>query len=186
MEKLEDGTIIYSLQEAIQKFKECKPISLTAVESILLLLGSTGKPIHGRTLLMKELFLLQEEVLKKHLQNIPPEDMRFYGFRYGPYSSKVGKLLEELELLGYIERRGKKNTREESFSITDKGKRYIQRTLEQLPESLINEIRKHRIGWDELGIDGILRYVYEHYPEFLDRSELKEKYKGLTWGRGRG
>lgn len=186
MEKLDDGTIIYDYNEAKEVIEKIGKPKITATEAILLLLSSTKKPVYGRTLLFKELFLLEKEILEMELGKDEIDKMQFVPFRFGPYSFRVGHLLDELELLGLIERRGKRNTRAESFSITEKGEKLISGLVRALPDGLLDQIRKLRIGWDELGTDGILRYVYQHYPEYKERSDLKEKYKTITWGRGRG
>lgn len=183
MRELEDGTIVYTREEAKVILDKIAAPKINAAEGILLLLAVTDKPIYGRIKLFKELFLLEKEVFNK---NSYLEHMQFVPYRFGPYSFRVGHLLEDLEMLGLILRKGKKNTGDESFSITEKGRKYIARLFDELPKDLLEEVKKRRIGWDELGSDGILRYVYQHYPEYKQKSELKEKYKTITWGRGRG
>ncbi|MDH7509379.1 MAG: hypothetical protein QHH00_08345 [Methanomassiliicoccales archaeon] len=184
MEKLKDGTPVYSYEEAKEVYKNLAVPKIMADEAILLLLASTRKPIFGRTVMIKELFLLQEEVLKKHFRTV--DDMRFVPYRYGPYSFRVAQLLEEMESIRLIERRGRKGTNDEKFSISERGMQHFSRIINKMPPEVLEEIRARRMGWDELGRDGLLRYVYQHYPEYKERSELKEKYKEITWGRGRG
>jgi len=186
MKVLRDKTKLYTFEEALQIYEGIKPPRLTSTEMILLLLYSTNKPLYGRTLFMKELFLLKEEVLKNHYGNESLEDLHYVPFRFGMYSFKIGKLVEELEFAEYVERRGKKNTRDESFALTEKGREHARELLDRIPEDVLDKVRLCRTGWDELGTDGILRYVYQHYPQYTDRSELKKKYKRITWGRGRG
>lgn len=186
MNVIEDKTKLYTFEEALRAYDKITPPQLTASEIVLLLLNSYDKPIYGRTLFMKEVFLLNEEILRKHYENTSLEDLHYVPFRFGMYSFKIAELLKDLELAGYIERRGKKNTRNESFVLTKRGSVYAKGRLCKIPERVIEKVRSYRKGWDELGTDGILRYAYEHYPEFIDKSELKKKYKGITWGRGRG
>ena len=102
------------------------------------------------------------------------------------YSFTVGDVLANLEYSGYIEQRGKKNTKLEQFRITNKGKEYVSDVFESFSDDLKEIIREKRKGWDQLGYDGILRLVYQKYPEYIEKSEIKKRYKSIKWGRGVG
>ena len=60
-------------------------------DAILLLMTSLEhqKSIVSRTLLMKEVFLLYEEVFKPYGLSQGASDAEFFGYIYGPYSRKV-------------------------------------------------------------------------------------------------
>jgi len=180
---LEDGTTFYSYESAKEKFEQIRGKKFTVPDTILLLLYSQPeKPIHGRVLLVKQIFLLIEEILNKN----DVQDAKFVPYRYGMYSFIVGNAITNLEFSGYVERRGKKNTKLEQFRITDKGRKYISEVFMSLPRNSQKKIREKRKGWDQLGYDGILRLVYQKYPEFKKESRIRERYETIKWGRGTG
>jgi len=183
--KLSDETEVFSYKEAIAVAKEREVPDLLVRDLILLLLyARKDKPIYGRTMLMKQVFLLFEEILKKY--NLKIQNPKFVPYYYGPYSFTVAKVLEDLSFAGYIKIEGKKNTRKEKFMLTNQGLREIERKWSKLDENLREEIEKHRIAWDQMGTDGILNYVNTYYQEFKEKSKIKNRYQEIKWGRGRG
>lgn len=178
-----DGTIFYSYERAREVFEEIESKLLIVSDPILILLYSHAeKPIFGRVQMIKQVFLLTREVLNEN----EVQDAHFVPYRYGMYSFLVGNALTNLEFSGYIERRGRKNSKLEQFHITEKGKQCISEVFNSLPKALQEKIREKRKGWDQLGYDGILRLVYQKYPEYKEESRLKERYKPIIWGRGIG
>jgi hypothetical protein len=132
--------------------------------------------------MMKQVFLLIKEVLK----GMNTQEPKYVKNRFGMYSFVVAENLTALEFAGYIEREGRKNTKLERFKITEKGMKYVAPLFGSLPNDLRATISEKRKGWDQLGYDGILRYVYQKYPEYRDKSVLKKRYAPIFWGRGRG
>ena len=178
-----DNTSFYSYERAKEIFNEIKRKKFTISDVLLLLLYShSEKSIFGRVSLMKQMFLLTNEVLDK----TDVQDPKFVPYRYGMYSFVVGNELTNLDYSGYIERRGRKNSKLEQFRLTDKGKKRISGTFNSLPNPLQETIKEKRKGWDQLGQDGILRLVYQKYPEYKEESPVKERYKSIEWGRGVG
>ncbi len=169
--------------------KYLKSLDLTIEDIVILLLGITedNAPIYGRTLLVKEVFLTIKEVIEKYA--IKYQDPKFISYKYGPYSFNLIDAIESMAMRGYIIRSGRKGTKKESFSLSEKGKeRYMQIKdgIKAKWPQLIDELKEKRRGWDELGTDGILKYVYQNYPEYLDRSTIYKKYEPINWGKGRG
>lgn len=188
-ERLSQNNNTISFEELVRLFEklkaENKPV-ITLKDAVLMLLyAQKNKPIYGRILLFKEVFLLYEEILKKYREHFILENPRYEPYKYGPYSFRLADLLEQLYWAGFIEIIGKRNTRLEAFIITDKGIKEIERKFETLLPELREEITKKRQGWDQLGIDGILRYVYQKYPQYKINSKIKDKYKEIMWG-GKG
>ena len=178
-----DGTIFYNYETAKRIFEQIVGKEFSISDLVLILLYShPEKPIFGRISLMKQTFLLIKEVLNED----EIQDAKFVPYRYGMYSFTVANCLTNLEYSGYIERRGKKNSKLEQFRITKKGKEYISDIFSSFSENVQNLIREKRKGWDQLGYDGILRYVYQKYPDYRETSRLKERYKPIKWGRGIG
>lgn len=182
-EKLPDDTIIYSFEKAKEYLEKTDRKIFSISDIILLLLYShSEKPIFGRVSLMKQVFLLIEEILNKN----EVQDAKFIPYRFGMYSFTVGNVITNLEYSGYVEQRGRKNSKLEQFRITNKGVEYISETFNSIPEDLQETIKEKRKGWDQLGYDGILRLVYQKYPEYVEESRIKERYRLIEWGRGVG
>ncbi len=175
-----DGTKEYTFEEANNLLKNIEPKTFTISDIALILLhAQPEKPIFGRVLLVKEFFLLVKEVLN----NWNIQDPQFVAYRYGAYSFTLGEALTNLEFLGYLERKGTKNSKCEQFKLTDKGKKVAATLWEKLPKETQSEISTKRMGWDQLGRDGILRLVYRKYPKYKKNSYIKGRYKEISWGK---
>jgi len=176
-----DKTKIYNYEKAEEVFPKLKTKKFSRTDLVLILLCAQEKSIHGRILLMKELFLLYNKILKTNTQ-----DPKFVPYRFGPYSFHLTDLLSTLHVDGYLQVKGRKNSNSESFSLTDKGQKYAKTLFNKLSKSQKNEITIKRKGWDQLGTDGILNYVYTHYPKYTVKSIIKNRYKDVIWGKGTG
>ncbi len=97
--RLPDGSIAYTMERAVEEQKKIKPVEYTASDLILLLLPSQDKPIVGRTLLFKELFILKKEVPAEE----DVEDCKFVPHCYGPYSFYMAFKVREMSGMGLIE-----------------------------------------------------------------------------------
>jgi len=185
IETLSDGSIIYdfnTFKKVLSENDENRDIIL--IEDIILALLNSfdKKPIYGRTMLMKQIFLIYNEILSG--KNLKIQEPHFVSYYYGPFSFLVSKTIDDLELDGCVERFGVKNSEIENFIISEKGKKkYSKRAFGK--STIIDEIKQKRIGWDQLGTKGILHYVYTYYPDFKDKSIIKNKFKEITWGAGR-
>ena len=132
--------------------------------------------------MMKQTFLVTHEIFKES----EVQDGHFVPYYYGYYSFQVTSDLQNLEFLGFITRRGKLNTKLEQFQISERGKKHVTEVYEKLPEATKVKLKEKRMGWDQLGYQGILNYMYTKYPESIEKSKLKEKYKPIKWGRAKG
>lgn len=180
---LPDGTLFYSYEKAREIFDKIEKKKFSIADCILILLQTyPEKPLCGRISLMKQVFLLIKEILGE--ENV--QDAKFVPYLYGMYSFVVTNVLTNLEFAGYIIAKGKKNSKLEEFYITKKGEEYVSKLFATIPENMQKLIKEKRKGWDQLGYDGILRLVYTKYPEFIEKSKLKERYKLIKWGRGLG
>lgn len=174
------------LSKLVKELKvQSKPIITLKDMVLFLLYAQKDSPIYGRILLFKEVFLLYEELLKQYSTKMIIENPRYEPYKYGPYSFKLADLLDQLYWANLIGIKGKKNTRLEAFYITEKGIEEIKEKFESLPQELKEKIIELRKGWDQLGIDGILRYVYQKYPKYKIKSRIKDRYKDIMWG-GKG
>lgn len=177
-----DGTHVYPLSTALKTRKTVKNKIITVDQLIKVLLCLSDTPIYGRIMLFKEIFLIYQKLKEK---GIAVHDPRFVPYRYGPYSFFVAETLDLMETTGAIIHEGKKNTQMETFKINGKNVKSDE-ILTIIDPAILEELKKYRKGLDQLGTDGILRKVYQDYPEYKLKSEIKERYKTITWGRGRG
>ncbi len=160
----------YKIRKILEEFK-VEP--LTPAEISLILLGATEQPIRGAISFMKEAFLLFKEKFAEH--KVPVISPQFISYHYGPYSFELVEAWRTLEEEELIERKGRASSNKESFSLTAKGKVESQRLMTKLPKALKEELPRWRRGLDELGNDGILKDVYLKYPEYTDKSKIKNK-----------
>ena len=175
-----DGTLAYTFKEANEMLNALKPKQFTIADTTMILLyAQHEKPICGRVLLVKEFFLLVKEILNEY----DIQDPQFVAYRYGAYSFSLGSVLSNLEFLGYMARMGNKNSKNEQFKLTNKGKEVASEIWDNLSKDIQNEIATKRMGWDQLGRDGILRLVYRKYPKYARNSYIKGRYKEISWGK---
>lgn len=186
MNNLPENSVILNFDQVQNELKKQikKSESLLISDVILILLYShINKPIYGRTLIMKQLFLLYKEILEK--TDLKIQDPKFIPYIYGPYSFSVMQVIDDLFFSGNIIIKGRKNSRNEEFKISDNAIKKVSKKYSQLSDEIRDEIAEKRIGWDQLGIDGILRYVYLNYPKYKEKSKIKEKYEDIIWGKGK-
>ena len=166
-----------------KQYKARKYVQHKLTDVILYLLYATQeKPIHGRIAITKQLFLAIKEVFGE--ENV--ENPKFVPYRFGPYSFLITHILSNLEYDNLIQVKGRKNTSSEKFFLTEKGVKIAKKKFAKLPKSLQNKLIDRRIGWDQSHIKGLLGYVYNKYPEFTEKSMIKNRYKSITWGRAKG
>lgn len=123
-----------------------------------------------------------EILAKKH----DLEECKFVPYFFGPYSFHVANKIENLVSIGLINKMGKKNTTTEEFKISSKGRKVIRAKYNNLPSKLRMKLEDMRKGLDQYGVDGILNDVYQNYNQFKEKSRIKNRYKLITWGRGKG
>jgi len=172
----------YTLEEAIEFYNRIERPDLTLDELVLLTLGLLGKPINGRVVFHKEIFLLYNELRERDIKIVNPYYIKY---KYGPFSFNIALTIE---YLGYdkfinIKKRSIKRTR---YELTDKGRRWVYKIINDLEDRLgadyIENLRRLRKGWDQLGHEGILKYVCQNYPTYINRSARKKDFIDMDWG----
>jgi len=151
---------------------------------LLLLYSHSDKPVINRTVLMKEVFLTYEEVLKeKEMKFINPE---FFAYKFGPFSYRVSEALWFLSSGGLIQVQGRAKGKKEEFRITKNGVAVVKLLMKKMSRNvnkmLIEDLANKRKGWDQFGRNGILNYVYKMYQDYSVRSKIKQKYGTTIWG----
>ena len=156
--------------QAIIKTSGICPI--TPEDISLILLYALDSPINGAIVFMKEAFLLFEEKLKEF--KVPTLSPKFISYLYGPYSFDIDESWNSLEQFGLIQITGKRSTPKEIFSLTIEGKEEAKKIFESLPKALQEELPCWRKGFDQLQ-NGILKDVYLRYPQYTDKSKIKDR-----------
>jgi len=174
----------YNFKEAIIKYKEIDRPEIALDELVLLILGLLeDKPVNGKVVMQKEVFIFANELKENNIKIIEPT---FVSLHYGPFSQELAVLLELLELAGYIRIWHRRRMKATKYELTDKGKNIARKIIKELEnkygKEFIEKLRTLRIGLDQLGHDGILRYVYRKYPRFAEKSKIKDKYPYIDWG----
>jgi uncharacterized protein YwgA len=152
--------------------KELDVSPIDPVDLVLLLLYSYEGPILGAISFMKETFLLVQEKFKEF--DIPVLSPKFIPYYYGPYSFDIVESWYNLEQIGLIRIEGKRSSPKECFWLTEEGREEAKEIFDSLPEGLRKELPAWRKGLDQLGND-ILKEVYIKYPEYTDKSKIKDK-----------
>ncbi|HPE63526.1 MAG TPA: hypothetical protein PLQ49_05410 [Methanothrix sp.] len=143
--------------------------------------------IAGITLYQKMLFLIFHEFAPKF--DIPTENPGFYGYKYGPYSSRIDSAINFLIQQGYITTRGRRSSSFERFYITAKGKEKGKKIFDKLSNEQQRELVEFRMYWDQKGRGAICKYIYAkpEYEVYLDKSLiLSDLFPGKTLHRRRG
>ena len=170
-------------------------------DAIVLLLGAPGATerdrgrIDGITRLEKLLFLLEKETDASHWMK---ESADFRSDNFGPFSAKAYQEIETLTTYGLVNDSATLSESAEdtweteniigeataepyatrNLELTDKGQRYYKALLAELPpdaEAGVSEL-KRRFG--SIPLRRLIRYVYQRYPEFTDRSIIRDEVLG--------
>ena len=204
------GIKTYSLDEIKEYISENRNKKVEAKikleDAILLLLSAIEyrKVIISRTLLMKEVFLFYEEILKPLKVSEGAKEVGYIAYKFGPYSYKVNIAVASLILSGKVQYKNYYENKEKLDNIlpeTMNGEKFlalyettenfydivgkynsILKRIHIKPDSLRERIADKKLRWDQRGAMGIIRYVYSRYKEYIVNSSLKEVYPDLFYG----
>lgn len=162
---------------------------------IVLLLGApnpTGERgrIEGVTRLEKLVFLVEKERAPAWLT----EDAGFFPHNFGPFSAKIYTAVDTLAAAGLVEDSGSLAQSTEDawetehvigerpsdpyatriFELTPTGQRYYEALLRELPPSVPDELRLFKKQYAGLPLRQLIRYVYERYPDYTDKSIIRD------------
>jgi hypothetical protein len=162
---------------------------------VVLLLGAPGLEPRGRlegvTRLEKLVFLLERETPVRAWLT---ERADFRSHRFGPFSSKVYRAVDQLVGAGLItDSKAVSDSPDDSwetghvvigsdaepyvtrdFELTDVGERYYQAVLRDLPQEAEATLEGFKRRFASLPLRQLVRYVYKRYPEYTDRSEIRD------------
>lgn len=134
---------------------------------LALLYANNRKPIHGKLMLVKEMFLVTKEM-------VPDLDaeLQFFPYDLGPYSKVLAERVEALVQEGLIDAEGSGG--DFIFRLTPKGEQQAQQIMNELSDEVKSLLERKRRAWDQLGYRGIVRLVYTRYPEYAGKSKILE------------
>ena len=138
-----------------------------AANFLLMLVGLNNEYIRGRVMLVKEAFMFLNN-MKSAIKD--PPQLSFYPHRYGPYSRYLIDKMQELEDMGLISINGSR------IQLTEKGKHLLDTIRERYTKDEWAKLEEYRKKLDQKGTDGIMRLVYESYPQYTINSVVKDKY----------
>ncbi|WP_314647070.1 hypothetical protein [uncultured Microbacterium sp.] len=171
-------------------------------DAVVLLLGagSGGREqkaqIKGITRLEKLVFLLERET---DAGKILTEDPQFKAYNFGPFSQKVYQAVDKLVAAGLLtDSKRLSRSSEDSweaasllgvddvytdfstrdFELTDVGREYYGALTEELPNAVVRqaaELRNRFSGWR---LRDLVRYVYERYDQFTEKSLIRDDILG--------
>lgn len=168
---------------------------------VILLLGAPSRlpslkdRVEGVTRLEKLVFLLERETGIGALLTEKPD---FRSHNFGPFSSKVYQAVDTLAAARLIQDTAQiapstDDTWEASevigqplsdpyatrdFSLTDRGRRYYKALIEELPGDIQRTLTEFKDRFGALPLRQLVRYVYQRYPGFTDRSLIRDDILG--------
>jgi hypothetical protein len=116
------------------------------------------------------------EVEKKIIEPILSEPLlSFKAKDFGPFTEEIYDNLGFLQNLDLVEIAKDRDITE--VSITDKGNEtFNERISKKIPSEIIKMIEKIIEEYGSLNLDDLLFRVYNEYPEFAEKSLIKNKY----------
>lgn len=165
-------------------------------DAIVLVLGAPGgnEPpgrLNGVTRLEKLIFLLERETPVSQWMT---ERADFRSWRFGPFSAKVYEAADKLAAYDLIRDSATQAPNAEDqwesvsalmdrgdvdpyttrdFTLTDRGMEYYRALLSELPADAETILRDFKRRFANLPLRQLVRYVYERYPQFTDKSEIR-------------
>lgn len=151
--------------------------------------GSTGR-IEGITHLEKLVFLIEKERKPTWLT----EDADFTSHNFGPFSSKIYTAVDTLAAADLLEDSASFSESTEdaweaehvigetpsdpyatrNFALTERGRRYYSALLSELPRGTEDDLRDFKSRFAALPLRQLVRYVYERYPDFTEKSLIRD------------
>ena len=180
---------------------EPSPAGRPAIKDLMvLLLHSPSRrgddAILGMTRLQKLLFVVEQKLASEH--------SHFYAYNFGPFSEEVNDAADALRLAGFLrgseavkaqppsfaemmataeERRGPGDEPEaREFALNDRGHEAAERLRQssRAYDQLFAYIRQLRQEWDTPRLDQLVDRVYEKWPNFTEKSHIREKVKSRS------
>lgn len=129
-------------------------------EMILLLLGLNENNPLKKKLLIREAFLFEKEFFND--MNMHFKSAEFTPGKYGPESKLIINTLNSMYDLIMIS-----PTQKQEIYLTTKGKIKARKFINMIEIEKINKIKYRKDGWDQWGVQIILKKIQKDYPEYI-------------------
>lgn len=118
------------------------------------------------------------EVDKKVLEPILSKPLlSFKADNFGPFTEEIYDNMGFLQNLDLIEIEQEGEGDKTEFILTEKGSEvFRERVSKQIPETVIKMIETIVDRYGSLSHDELLQQVYNEYPDFADKSLVRDKY----------
>lgn len=130
-------------------------------------------PIPGITMIQKQMVIIIREFAPEH--DIPSENPGFKAYKFGPYTERIDRALDVLYKSGYVNSKGRINSNNERFYLTEEGVAKGKAILSKFDQGIIDDLLALKHDLQQLTLRGIETYVYSKYPEYTDKSEIFER-----------
>lgn len=175
------------------------PPDIEVDDLVVLILGAPGPRgergrIEGVTRLEKLVFLIEKERKPAWLT----EQADFISHNFGPFSSKIYTAVDTLAAAGLVQDSGSLAESTEdaweaehvigerpsdpyatrNFELTELGRRYYDALMRDLPPTVAHELQEFKARFAALPLRQLIRYVYERYPDFTDKSIIRDDVLG--------
>ena len=130
-------------------------------------------PIPGITMIQKQMVIIIREFAPEH--DIPSENPGFKAYKFGPYTERIDRALDVLYKSGYVNSKGRINSNNERFYLTEEGVAKGKAILSKFDQGIIDDLLALKHDLQQLTLQGIETYVYSKYPEYTDKSEIFER-----------
>ena len=131
----------------------------------------------GEALKITKFTKIAFEAEKKVIEPILSEPLlSFKADNFGPFTAEIYDNLGFLQNLDLVEIAKARDITE--IRITDKGMQvFNERVSKEIPIEILNMIELIVDDYGSLSHDELLRRVYNEYPEFAEKSLVRERYK---------
>jgi hypothetical protein len=131
-------------------------------------------PIVGSTSLQKQVFLMLKEFAPR--ENIPTENIGFKAYNFGPYAARIDNIINVVLDEGAVETYGgRANSNNEHFQLTENGRSMAKKAFDKLTADQQDRLIHERKRYQQLGTEGLTRYVYTHYQKYTSESKIKNR-----------
>ena len=148
---------------------------LSASEWMLCLLNADhASTIKGKTVFVKQLFILGKELFEQ-----VDRGFQFYPHRFGPYSRIFEDSLYRLIADGYVSEslariyiNQQPDKVRSDYALLPKGREEASRVISRLSDADRSKLDRYKRIMSSMGFWGLIHYVYSNYPEYTTVSEI--------------
>lgn len=181
-------------EAAVEKTKATPGISLEQRSDFLILMLHVFGRVWGTTRVFKNLFLMGKEA---GLDAFARDYYPYLAYNFGPFEQDIYRDLEALEIKKIIRKRQPGARRREAstelvegvrpekvdgvFELTEKGGKIaamLERSADGIDPEIMEKIKGLKEEYGELSLRELLNRVYTKYPEYAEKSVIRDEVLG--------